>query len=434
MRMRMRRRASKAPRRAALIATLSAAGLALAAAGVALTGSAAASTSAARATSAVRATSAARATSAVRATSASFRLSRIRHVWVIELENTSFPVAFGHPASDPELGRVLPSKGALLTNYYGIGHDSLDNYIAEISGQAPDYQTGQDCAYFSPFLQFGGESFSMWTRYGQLSGDGCVYPKYVHTIASQLSAKHLTWKSYNQQMGVDPGRDGTTMTDHGPACGHPKLGAIDETDVTGPANDSYATRHNPFVYFRAIIGNQAYCDAHVVSLQPLAADLKSVATTPDYSWISPDTCSDAHDTPRCQNGEKGGLVQADRFLATWVPRIMASPAYKRNGLIFITFDESGDDQNASACCGEKDSLGYDDPSHPNTNEPGLWGPGGGRVGAVLLSPFIRPGTVSTHDYNHYSLLKTVERIFGLNPLGDAKQPQVHAFGTDVFTR
>jgi hypothetical protein len=113
---------------------------------------------------------------------------------------------------------------------------------------------------------------------------------------------------------------------------------------------------------------------------------------------------------------------------------MASPAYKRNGLIFITFDESGDDQNASACCGEKDSLGYDDPSHPNTNEPGLWGPGGGRVGAVLLSPFIRPGTVSTHDYNHYSLLKTVERIFGLNPLGDAKQPQVHPFGTDVFTR
>ena len=37
-------------------------------------------------------------------------------------------------------------------------------------------------------------------------------------------------------------------------------------------------------------------------------------------------------------------------------------------------------------------------------------------------------------YNHYSLLKTVERIFGLPLLGDAKQPQVRPFGPDVFTR
>jgi phosphatidylinositol-3-phosphatase len=66
--------------------------------------------------------------------------------------------------------------------------------------------------------------------------------------------------------------------------------------------------------------------------------------------------------------------------------------------------------------------------------PGLWGPGGGRVGAVALSPFIKPGTRSNVPYNHYSLLKTVEKIFGLAPLGDARQPQVHAFGTDVFTR
>jgi hypothetical protein len=106
-------------------------------------------------------------------------------------------LAFGHPSSDPELARVLRAKGALLRDYYGIGHDSLDNYIAEISGQAPDFQTGQDCEYFSKFLQFGGETFNKWTKDDQLSGDGCVYPKYVHTVASQLSARHLTWKSYN---------------------------------------------------------------------------------------------------------------------------------------------------------------------------------------------------------------------------------------------
>jgi hypothetical protein len=64
----------------------------------------------------------------------------------------------------------------------------------------------------------------------------------------------------------------------------------------------------------------------------------------------------------------------------------------------------------------------------------LFGPGGGRVGAVALSPFIKPGTTSAAGYNHYSLLKTIERIFGLPLLGDAAQPQVHSFGRDVFSR
>ncbi len=362
-----------------------------------------------------------------------FPLSKIRHVWIIELENNSFGQAFGHPSADPYLARVLPAEGALLEDYYGIGHDSLDNYIAEISGQAPDFQTGQDCEIFSPFLQFEGENFDKFTKFGQLSGDGCVYPRYIANLGTQLTRAHLTWKSYNQDMGIDPKRDGTTATAHGPACGHPRLGTVDQTDVTGPPDDSYATRHNPFVYFRNIIGNKAYCDAHVVTFAPLRRDLSSAATTPSYSWLTPSTCADAHDIPKCQNGAKGGLGQADKFLATWVPRIMASPAYKQGGLIFVTFDEAGSDENAAACCGERDSLGFADPSHPNTNEPGLYGPGGGRVGAVALSPFIKPGTKSKLDYNHYSLLKTVEEIFGLRLLGDARQPQVKEFGRDVFS-
>jgi hypothetical protein len=360
----------------------------------------------------------------------------IRHVWIIDLENESYGFTFGKTGRKqaPYLTKTMPSQGALLTNYYGIGHDSLDNYVAQISGQAPDYQTGQDCEYFEQFIQFGGENFDKWTKYGQLSGDGCVYPKYVRTIANQLTARHLTWRAYEQNMGIDAHRDGTNRTAHGPACGHPPLNRIDLTDTTGPANDSYATRHDPFVYFHSIIDNKAYCDAHVVDLRPLAGSLKRVKSTPNYSFITPDTCADAHDTPRCQNGQKGGLPQANRFLKVWIPRIMHSPAYKAGGLIVVNFDESGDDTDATACCGEKDGLGYDDPSHPNTNEPGLYGPGGGRVGAVLLSRFIRPGTVSKVPYNHYSLLRSVEDLFGLAHLGDAKQPQVHSFGRDVYTR
>jgi phosphatidylinositol-3-phosphatase len=66
-----------------------------------------------------------------------------------------------------------------------------------------------------------------------------------------------------------------------------------------------------------------------------------------------------------------------------------------------------------------------------------WGytaPGGGRVGAILLSKFIKPGTVSDQPYNHYSQLRSFEDLFGLGHLGDAQQPRLHSFGPDVYTQ
>ena len=102
---------------------------------------------------------------------------KIRHVWVIPLEDHSYSQTFGDPSADPYLARTLPSMGGLLENYYSIGHDSLDNYIAMISGQAPNFQTGQDCEYFSRFLAFDGENYNGFTKYGQLSGDGLRLPR-----------------------------------------------------------------------------------------------------------------------------------------------------------------------------------------------------------------------------------------------------------------
>ncbi len=180
------------------------------------------------------------------------------------------------------------------------------------------------------------------------------------------------------------------------------------------------------MYNESVIGNQAYCDAHVLSFQPLLSDLSKASTTPSFSWLSPNLCNDGHDAP-CANGDPGGLINIDAFLSMWVPEIMHSPAYK-NGLIFITFDEGTD---SKACCGETSGKS---PSHPNIAQPGMNGPGGGRVGAVLLSPFIKPGTVSTVNYNHYSMLRSFEDLFGLSHLGDASMPQVKSFGPDVYTR
>ena len=90
----------------------------------------------------------------------------------------------------------------------------------------------------------------------------------------------------------------------------------------------------------------------------------------------------------------------------------------------ITFDE-GSTTDGAACCGETPGL--------TSLLPGLIGPGGGKTGAVLISPFIAPGTVSTTAYNHYSSLATFESLLGLARLGEA-QTVTTTFGSDVFTR
>ena len=78
------------------------------------------------------------AASAAGSTQAHFSPPPIKHVWYIDLENEGLSQSFGDPSADPYLARTLPRMGALLKNYFAVGHDSLDNYIAQISGQAPD--------------------------------------------------------------------------------------------------------------------------------------------------------------------------------------------------------------------------------------------------------------------------------------------------------
>jgi hypothetical protein len=157
----------------------------------------------------------------------------------------------------------------------------------------------------------------------------------------------------------------------------------------------------------------------------LATDLRSVSTTPNYSFITPNLCDDGHDFP-CINQASGQSAYGDydSFLQTWVPLITGSPAFKDNGMLIVTFDEAetGSDVDA-ACCNERPG--------PTASEPGENGPGGGLIGAVVLSPFIRPGTVSRVPYNDYSFLATTEDIFGLSKLGEASTTY-SVFGHDMF--
>jgi hypothetical protein len=333
----------------------------------------------------------------------------IRHVFVIVLENEPFEVTFHENSIAPYLAHALPKQGALLQNYYAIGHLSLDNYIAMISGQAPNKATQDDCKTFVDFVR----TSPGLDANGQALGEGCVYPADVKTLPDQLDAAGFTWKGYMEDMGLDPAREART-------CGHPPLGAKDVTNRAVP-HDQYGAKHNPFVYFHSIIDDQARCDAHVVNLDALEADLATIATTPNYAFITPNLCHDGHDAP-CRNGEPGGLISADAFLSAWVPKILASPAFRKDGLLVVTFDEGTAND---ACCGEQPL--------PGGPPPGRFGPGGGRIGAVLVSPFIVPGTTSAQDYNHYSLLRSIEDLFGLPHLGYAGAADLHSFGKDVYT-
>jgi phosphatidylinositol-3-phosphatase len=342
-------------------------------------------------------------------------LPPIRHVLLIVLENEPYEASFGTRSPAPYLARVLPQQGTLLPNYYAIGHASLPNYVALVSGQAPNESMQLDCPVFSEFRA----SAPGLDASGQALGAGCVYPPSVPTLTEQLEAAGLTWKGYMEDMGNDPRREPA-------ACGHVPVGQPDPT-LRAEVGDQYAAKHDPFVYFHSIIDDAARCAAHVVSLAHLQDDLRSLATTPNYAFITPNLCNDGHDAP-CVDGRPGGLAGINAFLTEWVPRILESPAFRADGLLIVTFDEaagSGRD-GSSACCGEQGLPGA-------RYAPGISGPGGGRIGAVVLSPFVKPGGVSRVPYNHYSLLKTVEAIFGLPPLGYAAAPGLAAFGPDVFT-
>jgi hypothetical protein len=342
-----------------------------------------------------------------------------QHVFVIVLENEGYNTTFGPGSKAPYLSQTLTRQGVLLTQYYGTGHASLDNYIAMISGQAATPQTRNDCQEYQEFALTG------TTPDGQAIGSGCVYPASIKTLPDQLKAVGKTWRAYMGDMGNDPNRESAT-------CGHPVLNTQDLTQVaeppsaTLPQGDQYASRHNPFVYFHSIIDSPD-CHTNVVSLNQLTADLKSESSTPDFVFITPNLCDDGHDAP-CVTGQPGGLVSADAFVQKWIPAIQASPAYQKDGLIAIIFDEGGYTISVGTggaititfagqyCCSEQ--PGPNLAPFPQTNTiPGsvytlVTGDyGGDRAGGVLLSPLLKPGSVSNIPFNHYSLLKTLEDIY-----------------------
>ncbi len=347
----------------------------------------------------------------VPAPTASFAVPPIRHVFLIVLENKSYSETWGPDPGAPYLGTTLRAEGNLLSQYYATSHDSLGNYVAMVSGQPANPVTQADCV--SDY-----ENVTPPTEVdGIATGVGCVYPATVGNIATQLQAAGFTWKGYMESM-AEP-------------CQHPAFGRPDPDVVATPTN-LYATRHNPFVYFHSIIDTPS-CAADDVPLTQLPGDLAKVSTTPNFSFITPNLCDDGHDAT-CAAGGPAGFAGINTFLETWVPKILGSPAFKKDGLLLITYDEaesSGTLEDDTACCDEPPSISA---AGTQTGMPGVGGPGGGRIGMLAISPFIAPGSTTATPYNHFSMLRSIEDIFGLPHLGEAAAPGLAAFGPDVYTR
>jgi phosphatidylinositol-3-phosphatase len=342
------------------------------------------------------------------------KMPAIKHVWVIMLSDAPYASVFGPASAALYLSRTLEHKGELLARYDAVAHEELADEIALLSGQGPTAETAANCPNYAEIAASGAGAE------GQLLGGGCVYPSSTQTLPGELSAKHLTWRAYVQ--GIDEA--GTQAG----ACAHPALGQADPTAEQSASTGPYATFRNPFVYFSSILDTPA-CAGDDVGLSALKADLASVKSTPSFSYIAPDRCDDGNPTP-CTPGAPAGLVPADTLLKQVVPEITASKAYKESGLLVITVDEapsSGEFADSSSCCGQ--------PLFPNDPVKTLAGAprGGGTVGALLLSPFVKGGTVSQEEFNHFSLLRTIEDLFSLPHLGYAGASALKSLEPSMFT-
>jgi hypothetical protein len=350
-------------------------------------------------------------------------LPPVQHVFVIVLADRGFEETYGPASTSTYMAKTLPEKGELLSNYYAVTTGDLANEIALISGQGPNPATAANCPEYKEFAT------PTLGATGQAEGEGCVYPAETETLPGQLVAAKKSWKAYIG--GIGNGQAGEPTT-----CRHPGFGEADLTQAPRPG-DPYETWRNPFAYFHSIVDSPE-CAERDVGLEQLSVDLRKEARTPSFSYIVPDACHDGSETP-CEPGAPAGLTAAQSWLETTIAEIEASPAYKTSGLIAITSAQARQDlpePDTSACCGTPE---YPNLPAPEVAPPPAAGPvkesgGGGRVGMLLLSPFVAPGSVNeTGYYNHFSFLLSIGELLEVTPPpGYAAEPVLTAFDSTVF--
>jgi hypothetical protein len=345
------------------------------------------------------------------------------HIFFIMMENHATNQIIGNSADAPFINK-LAQRYSVATNYHGVTHPSLPNYLAAISGDfqgiwddckagptvtcppeeffvgAGDATDPSNSVYTDPASPLFGKTPPQLTTAQMASASSTPHWFAGRTIVDELEAKGMTWKAYMQSLPF-AGSD----VEYWPSTG-------------GTTFKLYAQKHDPFMYFSNIRGSTSRM-ADIVPLPQLDYDL-ATNNVPNFVWISPDQCNDMHGVgngvplgyPQCSYPASGldhGAIQlGDAFLQQTVTKIMNSRAWTRRSLLVIAWDEDDYNGYPSGCC------------FSPTGTTGSFSNilGGSVTPAIIIQAAAEEHRQSAHPYNHYSLLATILHLWNLPCLGN----------------
>lgn len=248
---------------------------------------------------------------------------------------------------------VIPEENRSYRDVIGTADAPYLNGLARRYGLATNYVAGDPASYHSlaSYLMMTGGSTGVGVNGSDCSPTQCPQPG--DNIFHQLQVAGKRWGVYAESM--------------------PR--PCDKTAVSG----AYAARHTAAPYYTDLAKTCAANDVPVGSRTggALASDI-AAGRLPDYSMAVPNLDNDMHD---------GSVARGDRWLSSWVPKILRGADYRAGRLaIVITWDEGGSSDNS--------------------------------IATIVISPntqHVRSGV----RYTHYSLLRTSEEVLGLPLLGRA---------------
>jgi len=372
-------------------------------------------------------------------------IPHLDHVFLIMMENHGYKQVLNNP--NAKFINSYAKSANLATNYFAVAHPSLTNYLEQVggsnfgvhsdnppewhSGCEPNLKTGTvntDSPPSPNICPIWGSGTDAATPAldctNEVTGPPCEiningtlsYPAVSTTlgitIADQLAAAGLTWKTYQESLPLTgPNKvnysDGeyTNLTDFSKI--NPQLNPpLNSGDIV----QLYAVKHNPFAYFRNVQQgiNPLVSFAQMSAFDGsggLWADIAS-GDVPNFSYIVPNQCNDQHGrgngTAFCNfdpndNGTQAGLNPAliqlgDQAVQKIVTAIHNSPVWNRgHNAIVVTWDEN------------------DYSVQPIINQ----------VVTIVDTNYGFHGTQSGQFYVSFSLLRSIEGGFGLPCLNHA---------------
>jgi phospholipase C len=288
----------------------------------------------------------------------------------------------GHVATPPADEIENPNSQAGTNNWWvqdGYSGGSYSDCSDDAQPGVPAIHKYLEAIPTHPGLKCAKNAYYLLNNYNPgYFGDGTVNtstftipPSPVHTIGDVLNEHNISWKYYGagwDNYVKDPSSD---------------LGGI------------YCNICNPFLYETNIMTNATQRATHLKDVPDLESDISS-GTLPAVSIVKPDGLLDGHPA-----SSKLDLFEA--FASNIIAEVRANPKLWAHTAILITFDEGG---------GYWDS-GYIQPLD-------FFGDGT-RIPAIMVSPWSTGGHVSHVYADHVSVLKFVERNWGLETVSHASR-------------